>query len=111
MEEKMSTYYRPTEPIPLSKVRKLKEFEVKKVNDKMFKGELFFDGKNYLHFATDDNDNVIDVFRYGGNDPYTILDALEKHFDVEMVSEHDENYWNFASDKTSVMKISLEGKQ
>jgi hypothetical protein len=28
-----------------------------------------------------------------------------------MVSEHDENYWNFASDKTSVMKISLEGKQ
>ena len=30
---------------------------------------------------------------------------------IEINKVNDENYWNFASDKTSVMKISLEGKQ
>ena len=74
----MSTYYRPTAKIPLNDIKKLKEFDVIFRNNY----KLFFDGKNYLHFATDKDNNVIDVFRYGGNDDSFILEALENNFDA-----------------------------
>tara|TARA_R100001594_G_scaffold34008_1_gene62790 strand:+ start:4100 stop:4411 length:312 start_codon:yes stop_codon:yes gene_type:complete len=102
----MSTYYRPTEKIPLSKIKKLKEFKV--IYDKEQNKELFFDGKNYLHFATDKKNNVIDVFRYGGNDETTILDSLESNFEIEMISEHDKGYSHFQDEDTKVINISIE---
>ena len=101
----MSTYFRPSAKIPLNKIKKLKEFDVVFEDDK----QLFFDGKNYLHFATDKDNNVIDVFRYGGNDDSLILEALENNFDVEMVSEYDEEYSKLADEETKVVNISFEG--
>ena len=102
----MSTYYRPTEKIALSKIKKLKEFKV--IYNKEQNKELFFDGKNYLHFATDKKNNVIDVFRYGRNDETTILDSLESNFEIEMISEHDKGYSHFQDEDTKVINISIE---
>ena len=101
----MSTYYRPTAKIPLNDIKKLKEFDVIFRNNY----KLFFDGKNYLHFATDKDNNVIDVFRYGGNDDSFILEALENNFDVEMVSEYDESYQYLADRDTAVQTIKFGG--
>ena len=102
----MSTYYRPTEKIPLSKIKKLKEFKV--IYNKEQNKELFFDGTNYLHFACDKNKNVIDIFRYGRNDETNILETLEKKFEVSMIDEHDEQYQDFQSDDTNVVTITME---
>jgi hypothetical protein len=101
----MSTYYRPTAKIPLNDIKKLKEFDV--IFDD--NNKLFFDGKNYLHFATDKDNNVIDVFRYGGNDESFILKALVNNFDVEMVSEYHEGYQYLADRDTAVQTIKFEG--
>ena len=102
----MSTYYRPTEKIPLSDIKKLNKFEV--VYDKEQDKELFFDGKNYLHFATDKDSNVIDVFRYGRNDGSFILETLEDNFGVTMTSEDEEEYSELANEETKVVTISME---
>ena len=58
----MSTYYRPTEPIPLQKIKDSKfledhGFEV--VEDE--NGTYFTCGESCIHFATDDKNNVIDI--------------------------------------------------
>ena len=102
----MSTYYRPTEKISLSKIKKMKEFEVVYIKEQ--DAELFFDGENYLHFATNQEGNVIDVFRYGGNDPTNILDALESKFGVAMFSEYEDEYHNLEDQDTPVIQFSIE---
>ena len=102
----MSTYFRPTEPISLDKIKKLKDIKV--IFDKEQDTEILFDGTNYLHFACDKNKNVIDFFRYGRNDETYILETLEKNFDVSMIDEHDEDYQDLQSDDTNVITIKLE---
>ena len=108
----MSTYYRPTAKIPLSKIKKLSNDGMLKgvevVYDKEQDKEILFDGKNYLHFATDKKNNIIDIFRYGGNDESKILDTLEETFDIEMISEHDKGYSAFQDEDTKVLNISLD---
>ena len=49
----MSTYFRPTEPISLNKIKKLKELKV--IFDKEQDTEILFDGTNYVHFDCDKN--------------------------------------------------------
>ena len=102
----MSTYYRPTKKIPLSKIKKMKEFEV--IYDKEQDKEIFFDGKNYIHFATDKNDDVIDLFRYGRNNPNNILNALKSNFSVSMVSEYEDEYYDYEDEETPVISISVK---
>ena len=51
----MSTYYIPTNPIPLKEVKELNNIKV--IYDKKQDTEILFDGTNYLHFACDKNNN------------------------------------------------------
>jgi len=104
----MSTYYRPSEPIPLDHIKTSEGlgeqgFEVFQ-NEK---GNYFKMHVNYLHFATDKEDNVIDVFRYGANDAESILDALECEFDVVFYSEYEDEYHELACPDTSVRVFKL----
>jgi len=104
----MSTYYRPTNPIPLKEVRGLNNIKV--IYDKKQDTEILFDGTNYLHFACDKNNNIIDIFRYGANDESEILDTLENEFEVSMIDEHDEEYQDLQSDDTNVVTITMGDK-
>ena len=104
----MSTYYRPTEPIPLQAIKDSKflqdhEFDV--VEDE--NGTYFTCGGHYIHFAPDNNNNVIELFRYGANNAEKIITPLRYEFEVDFVSEHDEEYDEYASDDTGVMQIFI----
>ena len=102
----MSTYYRPTNPIPLKEVKELNNIKV--IYDKKQDTEILFDGTNYLHFDCDKNNNIIDIFRYGANDESEILDTLENEFEVNMISEHEEEYQDLMNEDTNVVTIELE---
>ena len=102
----MSTYYRPTNPIPLKEVKKLNNIKV--IYDKKQDTEILFDGTNYLHFDCDKNNNIIDIYRYGVNDESEILDTLENEFEVNMISEHEEEYQDLMNEDTNVVTIELE---
>jgi len=104
----MSTYFRPTEPISLDKIKKLKDIKV--IFDKEQDTEVLFDGTNYVHFDCDKNKNVIDIFRYGRNDETNILETLKKEFEVSMIDEHDEEYQDFQSNDTNVVTITMGDK-
>ena len=101
----MSTYYRPTGRIPLDGIKK--KCKITKVVESSEDKDVFFDGTNYLHFATDSNEDVIDIFRYGGNNPSDILDELESIFNVRMVSEYEEEYDELFNSETNVITIQL----
>jgi len=104
----MSTYYRPTEPIPLQAIKDskfLQDYEFDVVEDEH--GTYFTCGGHCIHYATDTNNNVIDLFRYGANNSEKIITPLRYEFEVDFVSEHDEEYDDYASDDTGVMQISI----
>ena len=102
----MRTYYRPTNPIPLKEVKGLNNIKV--IYDKKQDTEILFDGTNYLHFDCDKNNNIIDIYRYGVNDESEILDTLENEFEVNMISEHEEEYQDLMNEDTNVVTIELE---
>jgi hypothetical protein len=104
----MSTYYRPTEPIPLDAIRESEflkdlDFEVVQTKDKQY----FYCG-SYIHFSLDKANNVIDLYRYGMNNPDHVLDSLNQEFEVDFVSEHDEEYDDYDHPDTPVRKIIIE---
>jgi hypothetical protein len=104
----MSTYYRPTEPIPLQAIKDsefLKDigFEITITKDKQY----FYCG-SYIHFSLDKENNVIDLYRYGGNNADYVLDPLNQEFGVDFVSEHDEEYDDYDHPDTPVRKIMIE---
>jgi len=104
----MSTYYRPTNAIPLQAIKDskfLQDHEFYVVEDE--NGTYFTCGGHYIHFATDSDNNVIDLFRYGANNPDDILYPLSEEFEVDFVSEHDEEYDDYADIDTAVMQISI----
>jgi hypothetical protein len=105
----MSTYYRPTEPIPLQAIKDskfLQEHEFDVVEDEH--GTYFTCGGHCIHYATDNKNNVIDLFRYGANNSEKIITPLRYEFEVDFVSEYDEEYDDYASKDTGVMQISIE---
>ena len=104
----MSTYYRPTKPIPLDAIKQsefLKEegFEVLENEN----GTYFHFHGNYIHYAVDKQNNVIDVFRYGGNNASKVLEPLEHEFEVDFISEYDEEYDDYADEDTGVIQIHI----
>ena len=104
----MSTYYRPTEPIPLQAIKDSKflqdhDFNVVEDNDDTY---FICDG-HCIHFATDSNNNVIDLFRYGGNNSEKIITPLRYEFEVDFVSEYDEEYEDYFHPDTPVMQIDV----
>jgi hypothetical protein len=104
----MSTYYRPTEPIPLQAIEESEflediGFEVTITKDKQY----FYCG-SYIHFSLDKENNVIDLYRYGRNNADYVLDPLNQEFEVDFVSEHDEEYDEYCHPDTPVMQINIE---
>ena len=104
----MSTYYRPTKPIPLQAIKDSEfledlGFEVVQTKDKQY-----FYCDSYIHFSLDKENNVIDLYRYGMNNPEHVLDPLNQEFEVEFVSEHDEEYDDYDHPDTPVRKIMIE---
>ena len=108
----MSTYFRPSVPISLKKVKELSEFgileNVKIVKTVDQKHEVLHDGKNYIHFDTDKDGNIIDLYRYGTNDETDIFDAIQSQFDVDFFSEYEDEYVDLESKDTNVINISIE---
>jgi len=104
----MSTYYRPIEPIPLQKIKDSvglqdQEFTVVEDEDKTY----FTCGGHCIHYATDNNDNVIDLFRYGGNHADKILDPLECEFGIGFVDEYEDEYDDYCHPDTGVIQINF----
>lgn len=46
----------------------------------------------YMHVSTEDGSDV-DFARFGGNDVDEAIEAIGEHFDVEIVDEYDERYF------------------
>ena len=108
----MSTYYRPSKPIPLNDIKNnevLREigFEITNLKDKKY----FCHEGNYIHFELNDKDEVIDLFRYGGNDADKILIPLEQMFKIEFISEYDLGYDDLAHADTSVRRFTIKDGQ
>ena len=108
----MSTYYRPSEPILLDDIKNnevLQEigFEITNLKDKKY----FCHEGHYIHFELNDKDEVIDLFRYGGNNADAILIPLEQMFKVEFISEHDLGYKDLAHADTSVRRYAIKDGQ
>ena len=104
----MSTYYRPTKPIPLQAIEEsefLQEQEFEVVNTK--KQQYFYCG-SYIHFSLDKKNNVIDLYRYGGNNASKVLEPLEHEFEVEFISEYEDEYDDYCHPDTPVRKIMIE---
>ena len=104
----MSTYYRPTKPIPLDAIKKnkyLKDigFDVIDTKDKQY-----FLCDSCIHFSTDKQNNVIDLYRYGGNNADDILDPLSEEFEVDFVSEYEDEYDDYDHPDTPVRKINID---
>tara|TARA_Y100001972_G_C7441136_1_gene226390 strand:- start:182 stop:529 length:348 start_codon:yes stop_codon:yes gene_type:complete len=106
----MSTYYRPSEPIAISEIEeKCKDdFKVLYRYDDQ-DGQWFRDNDgNFLHFALNEDKKVIDIFRYGGNNPEFIFDTLSNCFDVYIISEYDEDYDDYAHEDTPVSTVTVD---
>jgi len=104
----MSTYYRPTKPIPLQAIEDSEflediGFEVTNTKDKQY----FYCG-SYIHFSLDKENNVIDLYRYGGNNASKVLEPLEHEFEVEFISEYEDEYDDYDHPDTPVRKIMIE---
>ena len=103
----MSTYYRPSTPIPLDDIKnnnslKLKGFEVVQEDT-----EQYFYCDSYIHFSTDKKNNVIDLYRYNSNNADDVLEPLSIEFGVDFISEYEDEYQDLASPETPVMTINL----
>jgi len=53
------------------------------------KYEAMHDGENFLIHTVNDSNEVIGFTRYGGNNPFIIIEDLEKTFNIKIISEHD----------------------
>ena len=106
----MSTYYRPTRPIPLADIKNNKSLQEQgfTVVEKDRKRTWYFIcEENCLHFATDKQDNVIDLFRYGSNNADYILDPLAEKFNVAFISEYEDEYEDYDYPDTPVISIAV----
>jgi hypothetical protein len=56
---------------------------------------ILSDGSNFVWVYYYDADDVEKFKAYGFNNPCCILDAIERVFETEIVSEHDCRFWGF----------------
>tara|TARA_R100001126_G_scaffold75246_1_gene44360 strand:+ start:375 stop:725 length:351 start_codon:yes stop_codon:yes gene_type:complete len=105
----MSTYYRPTEPISLEAIEDSDYLADVGFNVEYTKKHKYFTCEgSCIHYALNDDMEVIDLFRYGGNNAMKILNHLRYEFEVDFVSEHDEEYDDYCHEDTKVMTISID---
>jgi hypothetical protein len=98
----MSTYYRPLRPIGMADLfdGRLEKFGVREHrNDETDdRHRMLTDGNNYLHvFVHDDCPEAGVTFKryFPNGSPIDILWAIQDAFNVEIVSEHQPQYWGF----------------
>ena len=118
----MSTYYRPNKPFDvklISEVNKqialdcgdeddIPAEELISITFREGTTNLFIKDGTYLHFEMDVEGNVIDVFRYGGNDADVILEPIMTALDgIWFASEYEEEYEGFGSDDTGVFTVKI----
>ena len=105
----MSTYYKLTNPIPLMNLANNKNFTKNIIIDIDLESDsqYFYDGKNYVHFATDSNDNVFELYRYGANDPDHIIETLT-YFNTRIVSEHTEEFHEIHNNDSKIITVSID---
>ena len=106
----MSTYYRPTRPIPLADIKNNKSLQEQGftvVEKDRKRTRYFICEENCLHFATDKQDNVIDLFRYNTNNPDYILEPLAEEFNVNFISEYEDEYEDYHHSDTPVISIVI----
>ena len=111
----MSTYYRPSvvtnfTPAPCVIPLELIEQKCSKTRYITKEGShLLHDGTNYLHVALDaTGKNIIDLMRYGKNNPEVMFEELFVAFGVMMISEYDFAYPQLAHPHSKVMTIKLK---
>ena len=105
----MSTYYRPTEPISLEAIEDSDYLADVGFNFVYSNQHKYFTCEgSCIHYALNDDMEVIDLFRYGSNNPMKILNHLRYEFEVDFVSEHDEEYDDYCQEDTKVMTISID---
>jgi len=105
----MSTYYRPTEKIKLSEYKKIKGLKVKPYKKGINEyGNLFQANGSTLHYAINNQKEVIDLMRYGGNNADDILELVSAKLDVAFISEHENGYQGLADEDTDVVTIQIK---
>ena len=105
----MSTYYRPTEPISLEAIEDSDYLADVGFNFVYSNQHKYFTCEgSCIHYALNDDMEVIDLFRYGMNTPESILDPLSDVFDVLFISEYEDEYHDLASPDTSVMTFNFQ---
>src|SRR5262245_2563674 len=99
----MSTYYRLPKKVPACDLfdGRLEEFGIRehvKPEATTETSRLLTDGRNYLWVYIDD-DGFVDCLKRPTFDwaPRKILKALANVFDTDIVSEHEPQFWGFAS--------------
>jgi hypothetical protein len=92
----MSTHYICTPAIPFADLRAalpkigLKEVETKDTSETTIS---VTDGSFFMFAYADDEGQDCSFERFGGNMVSDMLEAIAEHFDVEILSEHDEGYF------------------
>lgn len=100
----MSTDYRPlNKKIAVRDLfdGRLEEFGVREVITKDTNGlnRCLTDGYHYLWTYVDEGNFAESFTRYAGNVAHKILAAIEAAFDVEIVSEHQPQFWGFDTEE------------
>lgn len=97
----MSTYYRSLQPILASELfdGRLLSFGIHEdVNEDTDHGQrCLTDGSNYFWAYVAENGEVAGFARFGLNDPSTIIDAISATFEVDIVDEHEPQYFGYES--------------
>ncbi len=121
----MSTYYVPSSPIPFAKI---KEFHYEGIKVSEIEDEMVWltDGRNYLCVVLNPELEGIDLeggvptisescqhkgvmfSRFGANDPELIIEVIEEFFDVELVSEYEESFYEIVAGRNESSKDADE---
>ena len=59
-------------------------------------------------YSTNSKGEVIDAFRYGGNNSDLVLAVLEEEYEMNWISEYEDGYHNLGDEETSVIQIKFQ---
>jgi hypothetical protein len=95
----MSTDFRPLTPIRMADLfdGRLENVGVleHQSEDTTSDCKCMTDGRNFVYVSGDDEGFVLHFTRYGMNAPQRILRAIAREFGVDIVSEHEPQYWGY----------------
>lgn len=98
----MSTDYIPRKKIPYNEIRDLnvegiKIQEAGEPKHSLDEACVLTDGENYL-WARACKDGSTTFTRYGGNFVDGVIEVLEEHFGVELISEYDDDFHDLVNE-------------